>query len=39
MGLLGILVGLGGYVTPHVRNVEEIIPDYDELAAEIPRPE
>ena len=39
MGLIGILVGLGGYITPHVRNVEDIIPDHDELAAEIPSPE
>ena len=39
MGLAGILVGLGGLATPHVRNVEDIIPDHDELAAEIPSPE
>jgi hypothetical protein len=39
MGLLGIFVGLGGYITPHVRNVEDVIPDYDELVAEIPSPE
>jgi DHA3 family macrolide efflux protein-like MFS transporter len=39
MGLFGMAIGLGGYLTPHVRNVEDIIPDYDELAAEIPGPE
>jgi DHA3 family macrolide efflux protein-like MFS transporter len=27
-GILGILVGVGGYVFPAVRNVEDIIPDY-----------
>jgi MFS family permease len=39
MGLFGMAIGLGGYLTTHVRNVEDIIPDYDELAAEIPGPE
>jgi MFS family permease len=36
MGLFGMAIGMGGYLTPHVRNVEEIIPDHDELVAEIP---
>ncbi len=39
MGIFGMAIGLGGYLTPHVRNVENIIPDHDELAAEIPGPE
>jgi MFS family permease len=39
MGLFGMAIGLGGYLTPHVRNVEDIIPDYDELTAKIPGPQ
>jgi hypothetical protein len=27
-GALGILVGLGGYAFPAVRNVEDILPDH-----------
>jgi DHA3 family macrolide efflux protein-like MFS transporter len=29
MGVLGGLLSLVGYLFPHIRNVEEIIPDYD----------
>jgi DHA3 family macrolide efflux protein-like MFS transporter len=39
MGIGGILVGLGGYAFPHIRNAEDIIPDHDELVAEIQNPE
>jgi MFS family permease len=28
MGVMGVLVGLGGYAFPHIRNVEDIIPDH-----------
>jgi hypothetical protein len=28
-GILGTLVGLGGYIFPAVRNAEEILPDHD----------
>jgi len=28
MGAMGVLVGLGGYAFPHIRNVEDIIPDH-----------
>lgn len=28
-GLLGMLVGLGGYLIPAVRNAEELLPDHD----------
>jgi hypothetical protein len=28
-GLLGAAVGLGGYLFPAVRNVEDIMPDHD----------
>ena len=36
MGLMGVLVGIGGYAFPHIRNVEDIIPDHkaDELQAQ-----
>jgi predicted lipid-binding transport protein (Tim44 family) len=27
-GILGIIVGLNGYAFPMVRNIEEILPDY-----------
>ena len=30
MGLAGVGIGLSGYLFPHVRDVETIIPDYDE---------
>ena len=29
-GFLGVLVGVGGYMFPIVRNVEKILPDHDE---------
>jgi hypothetical protein len=32
-GGLGVLVGLGGYLFPIVRNVEQLLPDHDEVAA------
>jgi len=28
MGAMGVLVGLGGYTFPHIRNAEDIIPDH-----------
>ena len=28
-GLLGVAVGLVGYMVPAVRNVEDILPDFD----------
>lgn len=31
-GVLGVIVGLGGYIFPLIRNVEDILPDHDELA-------
>jgi len=31
VSMLGILVGFGGYIFPIIRNVEDIIPDYDEV--------
>jgi DHA3 family macrolide efflux protein-like MFS transporter len=31
-GILGTLVGLGGYAFPAVRNAEDILPDYDAVA-------
>jgi MFS transporter, DHA3 family, macrolide efflux protein len=30
-GLLGIFVGLGGYIFPVIRDVEDRLPDYDQL--------
>jgi DHA3 family macrolide efflux protein-like MFS transporter len=33
-GILGTLVGLGGYVFPAVRNAEDILPDHDAAAGE-----
>lgn len=38
-GVLGVLVGLGGYMFPIVRNVEIILPDYDENSAPAISPE
>jgi MFS family permease len=35
-GVLTALVGLGGYATRIVRNVEDILPDFDELTQEAP---
>ena len=32
-GVLGVLVGLAGYLFPIIRNVEDILPDHDTLAA------
>jgi len=32
-GALGILVGVAGYLSPLVRNVEDLLPDHDQLAA------
>jgi len=34
MGVAGFLTGLVGYLLPHIRNVEEIIPDHDQVVAE-----
>jgi hypothetical protein len=31
-GLGGVLVGLGGYLVPAIRNAEDLLPDYDQLA-------
>ena len=31
MGLAGGVIGLGGYAFSHIRNVESIIPDYDQV--------
>ena len=36
MGVIGVVAGFGGYLFHQVRNVEEIIPDHDEV--EIPAP-
>lgn len=33
-GFAGVLTGLGGYLLPHIRNVESIIPDHDEADIE-----
>jgi DHA3 family macrolide efflux protein-like MFS transporter len=33
-GILGTLVGLGGYIFPAVRNAEDILPDHDAAAGE-----
>jgi len=35
MGVAGFLTGLAGYLLPHIRNVEEIIPDHDQVVAEV----
>ena len=35
MGAMGVLVGLGGYAFPHIRNVEDIIPDHQLDEADI----
>ena len=34
MGVTGFLTGLVGYLLPHIRNVEEMIPDHDEALVE-----
>jgi len=34
MGVAGFLTGLVGYLLPHIRNVEEMIPDHDEALVE-----
>ena len=34
MGVLGSILSLTGYVFPHIRNVEEIIPDHDAAAGQ-----
>jgi len=34
MGLLGMLIGLGGYVFPMVRKVEDLLPDHAVAAAQ-----
>ena len=33
-GALGILVGLGGFTFKVLRNVEDILPDHDEIISE-----
>jgi predicted MFS family arabinose efflux permease len=35
-GTLGILVGLGGYAVPIIRNVEDILPDHDAIPSPPP---
>ena len=35
-GLLGALVGLGGYLFPSVRNAEDLLPDHDAAANAAP---
>jgi MFS family permease len=35
-GLLGALVGLGGYAFPAVRQVEDLLPDHDAAAGTVP---
>ena len=35
VGLLGALVGLGGYAFRSIRDAEDILPDHDTAAAEI----
>jgi len=38
-GIAGILTGLSGYFIPAIRNVEQVLPDHDQLApAEIAQP-
>ena len=36
MGIIGLVAGLGGYLFYQVRNVEEIIPDHDEVEIPVP---
>jgi len=36
-GMLGALIGIGGYLNPHVRNAEDLLPDYA-AAIVIPEP-
>jgi hypothetical protein len=38
-GLLGIFVGLGGYLFPAVRNAEDILPDHNADGAKQPAPQ
>ncbi len=33
-GLLGVLIGLGGYLAPSVRNAEDRLPDHDDVGNE-----
>jgi hypothetical protein len=35
-GLLGGLVGAGGYLVPAIRHAETILPDHDAGAADVP---
>ena len=30
MGVAGVFIGLSGYLYPHIRDVETLIPDHDE---------
>ena len=36
MGIIGVVSGFGGYLFYQVRNVEEIIPDHDEVEIPVP---
>jgi hypothetical protein len=35
-GLMGVVVGLGGYAIPAIRNAEDILPDYDAALEPLP---
>ena len=35
MGVAGFVTGLAGYLLPQIRNVEEIIPDHDQVSVEV----
>ena len=37
-GILGMMVGFGGYLFPTVRNVEDILPDHDAEHVQAPAP-
>jgi len=38
-GVLGVLVGLGGYLFPAVRDAETLLPDHDQALPPEPAPE
>jgi hypothetical protein len=35
-GLMGVVVGLGGYAIPAIRNAEDILPDHDAALEPMP---
>jgi DHA3 family macrolide efflux protein-like MFS transporter len=37
-GLMGVVVGLGGYAVPAIRNAEDILPDHDAAPEPLPAP-